>query len=156
MPTKIIRDPLHIVALSRLLSERKLPLTVSWSQGASQVEGQNRLAQRWFTDVSRQRGDMTREEVRADAKVTFGVPILCAENDAFRAGWQATFAAFDYEAVRKHVAALDVPVTRLMTLKQMTAFMEAFSRFWRRHGFYLTDPEALKYETEFGPMEGAA
>ena len=96
------------------------------------------------------------EAQRAAAKVTFGVPILCAENDAFRAGWQATFAAFDYEAVRKHVAALDVPVTRLMTLKQMTAFMEAFSRFWRGHGFYLTDPEALKYEVEFGPLEGAA
>ena len=29
MPTKIIRDPLHIVALSRLLQERKLPLTES-------------------------------------------------------------------------------------------------------------------------------
>lgn len=156
MPTKIIREPAHIDALVKLLTERKLPLTVSWSQGASRAEAQNKLAQRWFTDIARQLGDTTHEDVRADCKVTFGVPILSAENDAFRQGWNATFAPLGYEAVRQAVKALDVPVTRLMTLKQMTAFMDAMQAHWGGMGLYLTDPEALKFEVEFGPMAGAA
>lgn len=156
MPTKIIRDPAHIDALVKLLTERKLPLTVSWVQGASKTDAQNKLAQRWFTDIARQLGDTTHEDVRADCKVTFGVPILCAENDAFRQSWAETFAPLSYEGVRKAVKNLDVPVTRLMTLKQMTAFMDAMQAHWGGMGLYLTDPEALKFEVEFGPMAGAA
>lgn len=156
MPTKIIRDPSHIPAIASIFEGLKLPITVSWRQGASRREAQNRLAQRWFTDISRQRGDMTHEDVRADCKVSFGVPIMREENDAFRAGWDETFGALGYEAQRKAVAALDVPVTRLMTVKQMTRFMDAVSVFWRTRGVYLTDPEALKYEVEFGPQEGSA
>lgn len=155
MPTKIIREPGHIDALAKMLADRKLPLTVSWSQGASRAEAQNRLAQRWFTDIARQLGDTTHEDVRADCKVTFGVPILCAENDAFRQSWSETFAALSYEGVRKAVKNLDVPVTRLMTLKQMTAFMDAMQAHWGEMGLYLTDPEALKFEVEFGPLAGA-
>ena len=156
MPTKIIREPAHIDALVKLLTERKLPLTVSWVQGASKTDAQNKLAQRWFTDIARQLGDTTHEDVRADCKVTFGVPILCAENDAFRQSWTETFAPLSYEGVRKAVKNLDVPVTRLMTLKQMTAFMDAMQAHWGGMGVYLTDPEALKFEVEFGPMAGAA
>lgn len=156
MPTKIIREPAHIDALVKLLTERKLPLTVSWVQGASKTDAQNKLAQRWFTDIARQLGDTTHEDVRADCKVTFGVPILCAENDAFRRSWAETFAPLSYEGVRKAVKNLDVPVTRLMTLRQMTAFMDAMQAHWGGMGLYLTDPEALRYEVEFGPMAGAA
>lgn len=156
MPTKIIREPAHIDALVKLLRERKLPLTVSWVQGASKTDAQNKLAQRWFTDIARQLGDTTHEDVRADCKVTFGVPILCAENDAFQQSWAETFAPLSYEGVRKAVKNLDVPVTRLMTLKQMTAFMDAMQAHWSGMGLYLTDPEALKFEVEFGPMAGAA
>ena len=156
MPTKIIREPAHIDALVKLLTERKLPLTVSWVQGASKTDAQNKLAQRWFTDIARQLGDTTHEDVRADCKVTFGVPILCTENDAFRQSWAETFAPLSYEGVRKAVKNLDVPVTRLMTLRQMTAFMDAMQAHWGGMGLYLTDPEALRYEVEFGPMAGAA
>ena len=79
-----------------------------------------------------------------------------AENDAFRQSWAETFAPLSYEGVRKAVKNLDVPVTRLMTLKQMTAFMDAMQAHWGGMGVYLTDPEALKFEVEFGPMAGAA
>ena len=156
MPTKIIRDPAHIDALARLLAARKLPLTVSWSQGASRAEAQNSLSHRWYADIARQLGDVTHADVRADCKVTFGVPILSAENDAFRQGWQSTFAPLGYEAVRAAVKALDVPVTRLMTVKQMTAYLDAMSAHWRSAGLFLTDPEAVRYEAEFGPVAGAA
>ena len=37
-----------------------------------------------------------------------------------------------------------------MTVKQMTAFMDEMHREWSGVGIRLTDPEALRYEEEFG------
>ena len=149
MTTRLLRDKGDIKRLVRFLELRKFPCAVTITSGDARRDTQNRLAQRWFTDVSRQLGDITHEEVRADCKVTFGVPILCAENDAFRMNWQATFGALDYEAMREAVRVMDVPVTRLMTTKQMSEFMDAMVRFYLPRGVRLTDPEALKYEMEF-------
>lgn len=148
MPTKIVRDPLHIDALAALLKGRKLPLTVSWSQGASLSNQQRRLSFRWYGDISRQLGDVDTETVRADCKVTFGVPILSADSDAFRDDWESGIGQFGYEGQRRVVKTMQVPVTSLMTVKQMTAYLDAIHRTYSRQ-VRLTDPEALKYEEEF-------
>ena len=150
MTTKIIREPDHIDALARLLSGRKLPITVSWSQGAKRSDLQNRLAQRWFTDVSLQLGDQTHEEVRAMCKLHFGVPILRAENDAFCIAYDRTMKHLPYEAKLDAIKSFDLPVTRLMTVRQMTGFMDEMQRHWSVQGVRLTDPQALMYEQEFG------
>jgi hypothetical protein len=149
MPTKVIRDPLHVDALAILLKGRKLPLTVSWSQGASRSGAQNRLAQQWFTDIARQLGDQTHEDVRAECKMMFGVPILRAENEAFRLSYDRTMKALPHDVKVEAIKAFDLPVTRLMTVKQMTAFIDEMQRYWPAQGVRLTDPEALKYEQEF-------
>jgi hypothetical protein len=151
MPTKIIREPAHVDALAAMLRGRKLPITVSWAQGAPRTDAQNRLAQRWFTDISRQLGDTTHEEVRAMCKLTIGVPILRAENEAFRLSYDRVMKHLPYAEKLAAIQALDLPVTRLMSLPQMTAFMDQMQRTWGAQGVRLTDPEALKYETEFGP-----
>lgn len=149
MPTKVIREPLHVDALAALLKGRKLPLTVTWAQGASRSSAQNRLAQRWFTDISMQMGDQTHDEVRATCKLRFGVPILRAENEAFRVSYDRTMKALPYEAKVAAIMAFDLPVTRLMTVPQMTQFMDEMQRFWSGQGVRLTDPAALMYEQEF-------
>jgi C-terminal processing protease CtpA/Prc len=149
MPTKVIREPAHIEALARILAGRKLPITVSWTQGASRSDVQNRLAQRWFTDVATQLGDQTHEDVRAECKMLFGVPILRAENEPFRLSYDRTLRDLSYENRLAAIKAFDLPVTRLMTVKQMTAFMDAMQKHWTGQGVRLTDPEALKYESEF-------
>ena len=120
MPTKIIREPTHIPALVRILMERKLPITVSWTQGASLTSQQQRLSFRWYADISRQLGDMTPEQVRADCKVTHGIPILSAEDDAFRETWERGIGRFDYAGQRRIVELMQMPVTSLMKLPQMT------------------------------------
>lgn len=150
MATRVIRDPEDIGRLATFLSARtKFPMTVTVTQGASRRPAQNRLAQRWFTDVSRQLGDQTHEEVRAFCKLHFGVPILRAENEAFCQSYDRTMKHLPYEEKLAAVQAFDLPVTRLMTVKQMTAFMDAMQRHWIGVGVRLTDPEALKYEEEF-------
>jgi len=149
MPTKIIREPTHVDALAAMLRDRKLPITVTWTQGAPRSASQNRLAQRWFTDIAIQLGDQTHEDVRAECKLVFGVPILRAENEAFRLSYYRVLKSLPYEAKLDAIKAFDLPVTRLMTVKQMTEFMDAMQRHWLPLGVRLTDPEALKYEQEF-------
>lgn len=149
MPTKIIREPIHVEALANMLRGRKLPITVTWTQGAPRSTAQNRLAQRWFTDIATQLGDQTHEDVRAECKLHFGVPILRAENEAFRLSYDRVIKALPYEEKLAAIKAFDLPVTRLMTVKQMTAFMDEMQRHWTAQGVRLTDPEALKYEQEF-------
>ena len=149
MPTKIIREPTHVDALAAMLRDRKLPITVTWTQGAPRSALQNRLAQRWFTDIATQLGDQTHEDVRAECKLVFGVPILRAENEAFRLSYDRVIKPLPYESKLDAIKAFDLPVTRLMTVKQMTAFMDAMQRHWLPLGVRLTDPEALKYEQEF-------
>lgn len=149
MPTKIIREPIHVEALANMLRGRKLPITVTWTQGAPRSTAQNRLAQRWFTDIATQLGDQTHEDVRAECKLHFGVPILRAENEAFRLSYDRVIKALPYEEKLAAIKAFDLPVTRLMNVKQMTAFMDEMQRHWTGQGVRLTDPEALKYEQEF-------
>jgi C-terminal processing protease CtpA/Prc len=149
MPTKIIREPGHVEALANMMRGRRLPITVTWTQGAPRSTAQNRLAQRWFTDIATQLGDQTHEDVRAECKLRFGVPILRAENEAFRLSYDRVIKSLTYEQKLEAVKAFDLPVTRLMTSKQMTAFMDEMQRHWVGQGVRLTDPEALKYEQEF-------
>lgn len=149
MPTKFIRQPEHVDALADLLRGRKLPLTVSWEQGAPTSKAQNRLAQRWFNDIARQLGDRDREDVRAECKLRFGVPILCEDSEAFRMSYDRALKHLTYEEKIEAIKAFDLPVTRLMTVRQMSRFMDEMQRYWTEQGVYLTDPEALKYEQEF-------
>ena len=149
MVTRILRGPECVEKLSNLLNARKFPMTVTITVGELRRGKQNRLAQRWFTDISRQLGDQTHEDVRAFCKLTIGVPILRAENEAFRASYDKTMRPLDYETKLEAMKSLDIPVTRMMTVKQMTAFMDEVSKFWTKRGIRLTDPESMKYEDEF-------
>ena len=149
MPTKIIREPIHVEALASMLRGRKLPITVTWTQGAPRSTAQNRLAQRWFTDIATQLGDQTHEDVRAECKLTIGVPILRAENEAFRLSYDRIMKHLPYEAKLEAVKAFDLPVTRIMSSAQMTAFMDEMQRRWSAQGIRLTDPQAMIYEHEF-------
>lgn len=135
--------------LAKLLAGRKYPMTVTWTQGALRTTQQNRLAQRWFTDVANQLGDQTHDDVRAYCKLHFGVPILRAENEAFRQSYDLTMRPLPYAAKLAAVKDMDLPVTRLMTTKQQTQFMDDVQRHWSGMGIRLTDPEALKYEEGF-------
>jgi hypothetical protein len=53
MPTKIIREPAHVEALAKMLTGRKLPMTVTWTQGAPRSHVQNRLALPLVSPTSR-------------------------------------------------------------------------------------------------------
>jgi hypothetical protein len=149
MPTRIIRLPQHIDSLAALLRGVKLPITVSWTQGAPRTSAQNRLAFRWYMDAATQLGDRTHSTARAECKVQFAAPILCRDNEAFRLSWSRLRHRFAHEEIVEFVEATELPMTSIMGLKQMVEYMGGIERHWRGLGVRLTDPSALKYESEF-------
>lgn len=151
MPTRFIREPQHVDALADLLRARKLPLTVSWAQGAPRTTAQNNLAFRWYQDAARQLGDCDHGDTRAISKVQFAAPILCRDNEVFRASWERLRSRFAHEEIVEFVKATELPMTSIMGLKQMIEFMDGIEKYWRGAGVMLTDPMMMKYEQEFGP-----
>lgn len=147
MVSRVIRTEGDIEALRLLLRARKLPVTISVTAGEHRTTPQNRLQRQWCNDVAQQLGDCTAEDVRAYSKLHFGVPILRAENEAYCAKYDATVRPLPYEMkLRLMAAPFDLAVTREMTVKQLTAYLDAMSRHWSGMGVRLTDPEALKYQ----------
>lgn len=147
MTTKVLRGPEDIPKLANFISARtKYPITVSITQGAPRTDAQNRLAQKWNADISRQLGDMTFEEVRAFNKLTIGIPILREADEAFREQYDKILKHLGYEEKLEAIRIFDMPVTRLMKTPQMTEFMDQVQRFWSGKGIVLTDPDTLGME----------
>jgi hypothetical protein len=142
---RVIKTETEIDGLARLLRSRKLPVTVTVTVGEHRTDKQNRLVQQWNQDITKQRGDTDFEEVRAENKLRFGVPILRRDDEAFRATYDATFRPLPYEAKLALFVQLDPAVTRKMTVKQLSEYCDTLQRHYTALGFVLTDPDALKY-----------
>ena len=140
MPHRIIRTPADLDAYVATLRALKLPITVQHKQGADRSLDQNHLQFLWANEFAAAMGDRTGEEVRLDWKLRHGVPILRAEDDGFRATYDANLKGLPYAA--KLALMAYIPVTSLMTVKQMTAYLDAVQREALSHGVRLTDPEA--------------
>lgn len=148
MTTRIIRTHDDIDGLSRLLKSRKLPMTVSIAAGEDRTGQQNALAFRWFQEAADQLGDRTASDIRAHCKLHHGVGMLHVENDAFREQWDRLIRdRFTYEEkLALMLPPHDYPVSRVMTVRQMSRWMDAIHAEYSALGVRLTDPELRKYE----------
>lgn len=140
MPHRILRTPSDLDAYIATLRSLKLPLTVQHKQGADRSLDQNHLQFLWANEFAAAMGDRTGEEVRLDWKLRHGVPILRAECDGFRATYDKNLKGLSY--ADKVALMAYIPVTSLMTVKQMTAYLDTVQREAAQHGVRLTDPEA--------------
>lgn len=142
MTTRIIRDEAEREALILLIQSRPLPFTASLAKGANRSWKQNRLQRLWVGEAAEQLGDHSAEYLRGLCKLQFGVPILRAENEAFREAYDKNVKGLDYETkIALMMEPLDFPVTRLMTSKQKTAYLDEISRSFSQQGVRLTDPD---------------
>lgn len=130
--------------LMRFVASKKLPFTVSIVDGKHRTNPQNKLQRQWVMEVASQTGE-TPEEVRGYCKLAFGVPILRAENDAFRAAYDEMVKPLPLQTKLKlMMEPFDFGVTRLMTTRQKTAFLDTMHRHYSEQGLILTNPEELK------------
>lgn len=131
--------------LANSLAALPLPFTMTVHKGGKRSLEQNSLLHRWYADVSRHRGDMTAMQVKGQAHVAYGVPIRMRD-EVWSRVWAALFAPLDYEQQCFLFERGVLSMTRDMTVKELTEYMDAASADWRAEGIRLTDPEILKWE----------
>lgn len=125
----------------RFLEGRKLPLTVSMMDGKHRTNDQNRLQRLWVNEIAEQLGDRTPEEVRGYCKLAFGVPLLRAENEVFRISYDKIVKPLAYEQkLALMMEPFDFGVTRIMTTRQKTAYLDGIYRHFTEQGVVLTNP----------------
>lgn len=101
---------------------------------------QNKLQRKWMLELEAQ-GDMTAEEYRGYCKLHFGVPIMRNEDEEFRRAYDRYIRDLPYEhKLAMMMVPLDFPVTRGMSTKQKTVYLDSVYRHFTGEGFVLTVP----------------
>jgi hypothetical protein len=131
--------------LLRFIENQKLPFTASVTAGKHRTTEQNKLQRLWVKEISEQLSDRTPEEVRGYCKLHFGVPILRNENEAFCQEYDAIVRPLPYEhKLKLMMVPFDFGVTRIMTTRQKTAYLDAIQKHFSEQGVVLTDPATLE------------
>lgn len=134
--------------LVKFITGKALPFTASITDGKHRTSDQNRLQRQWVLEISAQLGDQTPEEVRGYCKLHFGVPILRNENDVFRDEYDRVIMPLPYEhKLKLMMVPFDFGVTRIMTTRQKTAFLDTMHRHFSEQGLVLTNPDDLKHRS---------
>lgn len=139
MSTRSIANKEQLDLLVTYLSNRKLPFTVEITDGRSRSVEANKLSQKWYAEIADQTGE-DREDVRARCKLEIGVPILRAANEKFKATYDRLIRPLAHEDKLAAIRDMDVPVTRLMNVSQMTQYMDLVFQRHAEFGIVLTVP----------------
>lgn len=117
---------------------------ITISDGDHRTNEQNRLQHLWNAELAEQRKDANAEYYRAYNKLCYGVPILRAEDDDFRAKYDKHVKGLTFEIkIALMSEPFDFPVTRLMTKKQKSRFLDDVFRGWTEKGMMLTLPNEV-------------
>ena len=133
-----------LARIPKLLSEafvrwQRVRIVIEEAQDARSI-AQNRLQWQWCQEASRQ-GDQTAEEYQAWCKLHIGMAILCRDSADYAEACQKVLGDLTYEqklALMGHP--FDWPVTRAMTKKQKTEYLDRVWQHFTGLGFRLTDP----------------
>lgn len=140
--TRPIRDDADMETLAALMRNRSKPYTVTIRDGLPRSTDQNDLQRMWCGEAAAQIGDRTAEEIRGHAKLHFGVPIMRRDHAEFAEKYDRLIKPRPYsEKLEMMMEPLDFPVTRLMTTRQKTEYLDAMHAFWSQQGVVLTQPE---------------
>jgi hypothetical protein len=153
MTTRIVETEHDRTLVLRFIEGHDLPFTVKITKAGKRSVEQNRLQFMWMNEIAEQKGDLTPAEVRAYCKLAIGVPILCEENEEFRAKYDAIVRPLEYEhRLALMGPPLDFPITSLMNTRQMTKYLDQVQQHFAEKGYVLTDPgDLLKHQSEAPP-----
>jgi hypothetical protein len=135
----VIKTADDLAALTADLAARKLPFTVDIADGRDRSAEQNRLSQKWYAEIAAQTGE-DREEVRARCKLEIGVPIMRAASEQFKATYDRLVRPLPHADKLALIRDTDMPVTRLMNVKDMTRYMDLVFQRHAEFGIALTIP----------------
>lgn len=141
MPNRVIKNEQDREDAATWVLNLEPPFRLSAEPGSLRSLEQNSLSHKWYGEIAEQRGDMTRDEVRAECKLIFGVPILREENERFRAVYDRIIKPLTYEQKVEFIQHTELPVTSIMTVKQLSRYLDAVARHFLKQGIRLTVPE---------------
>lgn len=148
MTQRIIKNKDDLALLKVYLDGRKLPLTIDIEYGRDRSTEQNRLSQKWYTEIAEQTGE-DRDDVRARCKLEIGVPIMREASEKFRSTYDRLIRPLDYADKLALIRDTDMPVTRLMNVSDMGLFMDAVFQRHSEFGIVLTiPPDRFAYDPE--------
>ena len=99
---------------------------------------QNALSHALYTQIASQLEDQTVQEIRAECKLRYGVPILRAASDDFRAQYDKVIRPHDYET---KLAIMEwLPVTSLMDRAQFSEYLDTVIREYSKQGVSIVMP----------------
>lgn len=139
MVTRTVKSTDDLALLKVYLDGRKRPFTVDITEGRDRSTEQNRLAFKWYIEISDQTGE-DREDVRARCKLEIGVPILREAHERFRKTYDRVVRPLSYEDKIDLIKVTDLPVTRLMNVEQMSRYLDIVFRRHAEIGVVLTIP----------------
>ena len=131
-----ITDAGQLASVIAYLKQAKPPFRVTIQPGEERRRSrQSRFVYEAYARIAEALGDHTPSEVRAITKLCVGVPILRAEDEAFREKYDAKVRPFPYEQKLEFMLEpWDFPVTRLMSVRQMSDYIRQMLQFWDERG----------------------
>ena len=146
MTTRFIETEYDRQMAIRFIERQKLPLSLDIQHERHRTTQQNRLQRQWMNDIAGQTQGHHAEYWRGYCKLHFGVPIMRAESEDFAAIYDEVIRPLEYEhKIKLMCVPIDLPVTRDMNSRQMTAYLNDVQQHFAEQGIVLTDPEAMKW-----------
>lgn len=143
---RTIENTRQLLAFMAELGSQVFPFTITVSKDKRRSQAMNRTIHKWFGEIAKHYGDRSEADVKADCNLTYGVPIKRRDDEEWAAAFGYIFDALNKPSKVKALRVLDIPVTRDMTVKQLSEYMDQMSRDYREAGVFLTDPELQKYQ----------
>jgi len=148
MVTRAIKNEADLTLLTTYLKGRKRPFTVEITEGRDRSTEQNRLAFKWYAEISEQTGE-DREDVRARCKLEIGIPILREAHERFRSTYDKLVRPLPYDEKLNLIRDTEMPVTSLMNVEQMSRYLDIVFRRHAEIGVALTvPPDRYAYNPE--------
>lgn len=149
MTRRIIETEYERRQAIRFIEGHKLPMTIGIEAIGKRSARQNRLNRQWMLDIAGQMEGWSPEYTRGYCKLHFGIPILRADDEEFCQEYDALVRPLPYEhKIKLMMVPFDFGVTRRMTTKQQTAYLDAVHRHFSEQGVALTDPGDLLFAGE--------
>lgn len=139
MTTRAIKNAADLAMLKTYLDGRKRPFTVEVTDGRDRSAEQNRLSFKWYKEIAEQSGEDI-EDVRARCKLEHGVPLLREASEPFRKTYDRLIKPLDYQSKLDLIRATDMPVTRLLSVSDMSRYMDIVFKRHAEFGIVLTVP----------------
>lgn len=114
-------------------------LRLSVKAGKDRSIPQNAITHVWYEQLARELREDDALGWKCYCKLHHGVPILRAEDEEFRANYDAVIKPLGYE--QKLIAMRCWPVTSIMTKEQLSKYAEAVQADFSKRGVVLEFPE---------------